>query len=130
MPGITRAVPHVVKAIRRPGLSYLAAVLLVVFGAVTLAAAPDVRHRSCAAKQHDCGKAAKVAARCCGNEDPNAAQAGPVQLREDSSSNPVGVCGFMKGSNLSPTTAGLSVIAHPSRLHLPDPLSLSTALRL
>jgi len=36
----------------------------------------------------------------------------------------------MKVINLSPTTAGLSVIAHPSRLHLPDPLSLSTALRL
>ena len=128
--GITRAVSCGVKAIRRTGFSHLATVLLVVFGAVTLAAASDVRHRSCAAKQHDCGKAAKVAARCCGNEDQNAAQAGPVQLREESSSSSAGVCGFVKVTTVSPAPAGLSVIAHPSRLHLSDPLGLSTALRL
>ena len=127
---MTRAASRGVKAIRRTGLSHLATVLLVVFGAVTLAAASDVRHRSCAAKQHDCGKAAKVAARCCGNEDQNAAQAGPVQLREESSSNSAGVCGFVKVTTLSPAAVGRAVIAHPSRLHFPDPLSLSTALRL
>ena len=128
--GIARAFSGGVKAIRRTGLSSLASVLLVVFGAVSLAAAPDVRHRSCAAKQHECGKAAKVAARCCGNEDQNAAQAVPVQLREDSSSGSVGLCGFMKVAPPPAAPAGLSAIVHASRPYWPDPLSLSTALRL
>jgi len=118
-------------AIRRTGLlQFLASALLVVFSAATLAAAPDVKHQSCAAKRHDCAKTANVASRCCANEDQSAAQTVPARLREVPSSSLAGLCGFVKIAAVAPAPTRWTYIAGAPPAHPPDPLSLSMVLRL
>jgi hypothetical protein len=54
---------------------------------VALTGATSVRefageiHAICAARHHDCGKTATIAACCCGDHDGTSNQAGPVQSR-------------------------------------------------
>jgi len=115
---------------RRSGFVQIASILLVAFSAVTLAAAPNAGHRLCGVKQHQCGKSATVAPSCCGNQDANAAQAPPAQLRNDPSSGLLVAYGAARVSAITHAPAGPSAITRAPCFRLPDHFNRSIALRI
>ena len=129
-PGIARAPFVGMKAIHRTGLQLIASIVMLVFSAGTLAFAPSSMHRACAAKLHDCGKAAKIAPRCCGDRNQDANQAGPVQLREDRSSDSMILTGCVEVATTSAAPVGPLFLRGSQHRHQHNPLSLFAALRL
>jgi hypothetical protein len=107
-------------------LSLVAAIAGMTGGAVFAQAI----HAVCDAKQHDCGKTAKISKCCCGDQDAAQADAAPVQSRVEVRADLLATPALPNGVHTAPAPRVLSPVrtSPPRRCLLDLPTLFATFL--